>query len=267
MSETPWAYRVEHWPGVVGGFSARGPVTDPADPQSGFNLGHTPTADPVAVAARRAALQVDLGLPDDAVVQAEQVHGREVAVVTRADLDRLPRRHDCPTVPGVDGLATAEPGLALRLFYADCCPVCLYSPQVPALAVLHAGWRGSVADIAGEGVRVLAATWDVAPTELQAIIGPCIGPECYPVGEEVIAAVTALGLPTTLPRHAGQTCLNLQALNRALLQRAGLPPAQITTVPLCTSCGPVALYSWRRDGPQTGRQVAVMALWGNEGEA
>lgn len=267
MSEVPWAYRVTHWPGVAGGFSARGPVAEPADPQSGFNLGHTPTADPAAVAARRAALQADLGLPDDAVVQAEQVHGREVAVVSRADFHRLPRRHDCPTVPGVDGLATAEPGLALRLFYADCCPVCLYSPKVPALAVLHAGWRGSVADIAGEGVRVLAGHWGASPGELLALIGPCIGPECYPVGEEVIAAVTALDLGETLHSHSGQTCLDLQALNRALLQRAGLSPAQITTVPLCTSCGPVALYSWRRDGPLTGRQVAVLALRGEDRKA
>lgn len=258
------------WPGAAAGVTARGPH-DPAGAPSGYNMGHTDQADHEAVERlRRRAVQELLACRSDAapaqLVMAEQVHGNKVAVVRHEELPDLPRRHGHAYYPGCDALIAAEPGLALMLFYADCCPVILYSPTAQCGGVAHAGWRGAVADIAGETVRALQSEFGAEPNDMHAIVGPCIGVECYEVGPEVAAAVVALELDCCLRKTkmaaASDRCqLDLLALNVALLQRAGLAPENIRPIPHCTRCGPVPLFSWRRDGPATGRMAALFTLF------
>lgn len=258
------------WPGAAAGITARGPH-DPASPASGYNMGHTEQADHGTVERlRRRAMRELLACRSDAganqLVMAEQVHGNRVAIARHDDLPALPQRHGHPYYPGYDALITAEPGLALMLFYADCCPVILYSPAARCGGVAHAGWRGAVADIAGETVRALQSEFDAKPADMQALLGPCIGVECYEVGPEVAAAVQSLALERCLHKNkmaaAQDRChLDLLALNVALLQRAGLAPENIRALSHCTRCGPVPLFSWRRDGPTTGRMAALLTLF------
>jgi YfiH family protein len=285
MTPDLWTYLERGWPGAVAGLTQRGPH-DPACPWSGHNFGHTTQADHAAVAALRrralAELSSERGLPSPqplpllgprascpqplpSLVCAQQVHGANVAVARHADLPALPPFHDTPYYPDCDALITAESDLALMLFYADCCPLVVYSPDPLCGGVGHAGWRGTVADMAGALVGALEREFGARPERLQALVGPCIGVECYEVGPEVLAAVEALGLedvgavtdrdPTTDRDH-----LDLLALNLALLQRAGVPAANVHPLPHCTRCGPVPLFSWRRDGPTCGRQVALFVL-------
>src|SRR5262245_21685319 len=72
------------------------------------------------------------GLPADGFAFARQVHGAEVAVVTKAGL-----------VGSVDVLTTDRPGLPLAIFTADCLPVIVYDQRERRLAMAHAGWRGT----------------------------------------------------------------------------------------------------------------------------
>jgi YfiH family protein len=260
-----WTHFLDDWPGVVGGFTRRGPH-HPADVQSGGNLGHTRNADHLAVTrARRAALR-GLGVPGHILVCADQVHGNHVAVARHRDLPGLLRRWGTPYYPRTDALITTERGLALLLYYADCCPVFLWGavpgavPLSPAIGLAHCGWRGTVADLAGATVAALTREWGCAPAQMRAHVGPCIGVECYEIGPEVVAAVREIGGEAALRDYAGRTHLDLLALNVLLLERAGVPAAAITTTPDCTRCGEVPLFSWRRDGPRTGRLGALLAL-------
>jgi YfiH family protein len=164
-----------------------------------------------------------------------------------------------PYYPDCDALVTNEPDLALTLFYADCCPIIIYSENPRCGGVAHAGWRGTVADMAGAIVGALAREFGAQPGQLQAVVGPCIGVECYEVGSEVRDAVAALELGSNATVIRGSH-LDLLALNVALLERAGVPADHIHPLPHCTRCGPVPLFSWRRDGPTCGRHVAMFLL-------
>jgi polyphenol oxidase len=254
-----WTRLVHDWPGAAAGVSQRGPH-DPAVPWSGYNLGHTDRADHAAVDALRRRALTELGAPQAQIVCAYQVHGRHVTAVRAADLPSQPDFYGYPQVSATDALITAEPGLALTLFYADCCPIILYSPDPLCGGVAHAGWRGSVADMAGSVVGALQHEFSARPDTLQALVGPYIGVECYEVGSEVVKAVEGLGMAQTLQRYGDSIHLDLLSLNVALLQRAGLPTTNIQSVPHCTRCGPVPLYSWRRDGPTCGRMAAMFVL-------
>ena len=108
----------------------------------------------------------------------------------------------------------------------------------------HGGWRGLA-----DGIVESAA----ARVEAEAAaIGPGIGPCCYEVGEEVLAAFS------DLDGVAEGRMLDLPAVARALLERAGV--ATVEVAGLCTSCNPDLLFSHRRDGERTGRQAGLAWL-------
>lgn len=259
VSRSHWTHRITYWPGAIAGFTARG-EHDPADPESGFNLGHTHHADHEAVDRRRAEALVELGIPEHRIVLADQVHGTHVAVARAADLPHLEHRYAYPYYPQTDALITDQPGLALLLFFADCCPVWVYAETPRCGGVAHCGWRGSVADMTGAIVTALHEQFGAPPASLQAVVGPAIGGECYEVGPEVVEAVAQCEARETIRYRDGSSYLDLPQLNALLLARHGIPPERIRVIDSCTRCGPVPLYSWRRDGTATGRMAGLFAL-------
>ncbi len=160
--EAPGPYRVAFTTregGVSGG------------PYRSLNLGARGD-DPRAIDENRRLACAELGLDPGALALNRQQHS---TIVTRAR----------PGLRGVgDGLFSDEPGLPLLALAADCVPVAIVSTVgPPALAVVHAGWRGLAAGILAAAVAALAAT------ETAAIVGPAIGPCCYEVGPEVVGAL------------------------------------------------------------------------------
>jgi len=143
---------------------------------------------------------------------------------------------------------------------ADCIPMILFDPRAGAGAVLHAGWRGTCRRIASEGVRVLGDGWASSPCDLLALIGPCIGPCCYRVGEEVIRAFRDAGIagPGVFRIEEGSRCIDLSAANRRLLEEAGIPPRNIFDSSLCTRCRPDLFPSYRREGARAGRILGFL---------
>ena len=124
-----------------------------------------------------------------------------------------------------DGICTNEPGVALVCFSADCTPILLHDPVRHAVAAVHAGWRGTAQGIAARCVELMTREFGTDPADLQAAIGPCIGPCCFETGPEVPEAMlAALGseaaayirrdgaLPSADPRpEADKQCLSLQS--------------------------------------------------------
>ena len=81
------------------------------------------------------------------VVQAHQVHGDRVAVVTSAGTTR-------EELEGYDALVTDVPGVAIGARTADCIPVLMYDPVHKAVAAVHSGWKGTVVKIAAKTLAV-----------------------------------------------------------------------------------------------------------------
>src|SRR5580658_8570156 len=84
-----------------------------------------------------------------------------------------------------DALISDRPGIIIGIRTADCVPVLLADPPNRGIAAVHAGWRGTAAQIVRETVAATAAKWQTRPQDLRAAIGPSIGSCCYEVGPEV----------------------------------------------------------------------------------
>lgn len=173
-------------------------------------------------------------------VLLHQVHSAGVLAV-----DDVP-----PGKPDADALITNRPGLLLVVKTADCLPLFLVDEDRRAVAAVHAGWRGTAARIAAVAVAALKERFGSEPASLHAILGPCIGPACYEVGEDVIASFggdPGDGSPLfTAAKRSGRYLLDLAAANRLQLEAAGVAPSRIRAAGVCTHCSP-DLLSWRRD--------------------
>jgi YfiH family protein len=202
----------------------------------------------------RAGLYARLGITADRVVNAEQVHGGEVARVTSADGGR--------TVPGVDALIADDPDLMLMLQFADCVPVLVHDPRHDAIGAAHAGWKGTAVAIAATTVDAMRIHLGSDPGELRAWIGPAIGQCCYEVSDEVAGAVEAAtpGASLTYPSERGRPMLDLQAANRAQLLAAGLRPENLHWRVTCTACQVDTYFSHRGENGQAGRIAALIGL-------
>ena len=148
--------------------------------------------------------------------------------------------------PG-DGLWSDEPALTMLVLTADCLPIVLVrsNGSAPAVAVLHAGWRGLLEGIAAAGA---AALGEGAPA---AVLGPGIGPCCYEVGADVAEPFSAAFGRDVV--HGGR--LDLWTSAERALRAAGCE--RVERVDLCTACHPQLFFSHRRDRGQTGRQGAL----------
>jgi len=193
------------------------------------------------------------GRDTGSVVHAHLVHGNDVARVTRAD--------DGTWASRVDGIITDEPGCALTMNFADCAPILLYDPRRRAIGIGHAGWKGAIVDLPGAMVRAMQQTFGSRPQDLLAAVGPCIGPCCYEVGQEVISAVhDAFSRPEALLRDNGgaRPYFDLPAANRVNLQRAGVQQVEMSGY--CTACRTDLFFSHRAEKGRTGRFGAILML-------
>jgi len=222
-------------------------------PFASLNLGRGVDDDPETVATNRRAVLQTLGLRPAQHVEADQVHGSVVAVVGAEDAGR--------SIAGADGLVTADPGLALAIHAADCVPLLLADPKRRVVAALHAGWKGTAAGIAVEGVRILADRFKSNPRDLLAAIGPSIGPCHYEVDEPMQERMRrGRWWPEVAAANGRQRWqLDLRAACRRQLLDAGVSSARIEVLDLCTYDHPDLFYSYRRD-KVTGRMAAVVAV-------
>lgn len=177
---------------------------------------------------------------------ADQVHGSRVALVPTGDRGETPVRE-------TDAIVTATRNAPLVILTADCVPILLADPAAGVVGAAHAGWRGTLAGIAGITVTAMVeAGADAA--RIQARLGPSIGPCCYRVDDRLKNAFSArFG-----PQGEGDT-LDLASVNISTLTEAGVPDGNIEALRLCTSCRDDLFFSWRRSR-DTGRMAALAML-------
>ncbi len=157
-----------------------------------------------------------------------------------------------------DALVTDRPGLLLGVRTADCLPLLVADPEHRAVAAIHAGWRGLVAGILAEALRRMAERFGSRPEALLVAVGPAIGPCCYEVGPEVAAQFREL-----FPERkdlSGRTRLDLAEAARRQLCALGVGEERLAVAGICTRCRAEEFYSWRRDGPRTGRMLSVIGI-------
>ena len=149
-----------------------------------------------------------------------------------------------------DALTERTPGAVVAVRTADCIPILLADPRNRAVAAVHAGWRGTAAQVAARAVEAMAREFGTRPEDLHAAIGPGIGECCYEVGPEVAAHFGA----------AGRARIGLAAANRRQLEALGIPAARICVANLCTRCLAAEFHSFRRDGESAARNYSFVGV-------
>ncbi len=225
------------------GFTTRGGGASPA-PWDSLNLGGAVGDAPERVAENWRRLEAATGL---GFARVRQVHGVRVV---RVDAAGAPAEE-------ADAVLSLRPRVAATVSVADCVPVLLADPDTGAVAAVHAGWRGTVAGAAAEGVRALARAAGARPARQLAAIGPSIGPCCYEVSAELASRFRAELGPVV--REGPTPHLDLWEANRRSLEAAGVDPGRVEVMGRCTACARDLFFSHRRDAGRTGRQMAFIA--------
>lgn len=177
-------------------------------------------------------------------VVARQVHGRDL-------IEHGPTTRGIQVCPPADGHVTTTPGVLLAVTIADCVPVSIVAPDARAIALLHAGWRGTAAGILEAGLAALRGRTGAGAHTLHVHMGPAICGRCYEVGPEVPAAL-GLDVPP------GRTCVDIRADLARRAVRNGVPAAHVSYSTWCTRCDRPAFFSHRGGDP--GRQAGLLGI-------
>jgi polyphenol oxidase len=211
-----------------------------------------------------------LGLDPEHLVTLGQVHGRDVRIATEAHAGHGAKPGSIQIGLG-DALVTNQSGPVLMTLHADCQPVLVVDPgsgrHGPAVGVAHAGWRGTVADILGATLAVMAAAFGTRADDVRVVLGPAIGRCCYDVGEDVVNGwrqTAGADADEALESRGDRHRFSLTAANRLLLDRAGVTAANVETSAICTKCNGNHWFSHRGQGAHTGRFGAMITILGDE---
>ena len=228
-----------------GGFSS--------GPLSSMNM--SPTRESPDIVKRNYSLVCDVeNIPSERCVLSHQTHTSNIKIVTEEDAGKgLYCESD---IKDIDGLITNVKDLPIVIFYADCVPILLYDPVKKVIATVHAGWRGTVADIAGKAVDIMKENFGCNPYDIFAAIGPSIGPCCFETGKDAKDEFVSADLGEFI---IGEN-IDLQKSNEKKLMLHGLIPENITISGICTKCRKEEFFSHRGCGSDTGRMALIACL-------
>ena len=233
---------------------------------STLNPGLTTQDDTKKIAKNREKISEVIGFKLSESIELE--HGNKVHIIRKKE------DNDGSII--ADAVITNLKKEPLVILYADCVPVFILDPVTPAIALIHAGWRGTVLKIVTETVMAMQKEFNTNPSDCLAGIAPSIGKCCFEIGEDVakqfVIAFEAwkdlepylsnesTNKHTDIQNINNKFYVDLWNINKRLLIQSGLLDSNISVAGLCTSCRKDLFYSYRRDKKITGRMAAVLTL-------
>ena len=223
-------------------------------PWNSLNVGGTVGDELTRVRANRNLSLQALGCSPDSVFDVWQVHGADVICANAP-------RPDGESVRQADIILTDKREVTLYMRFADCVPLLLQDPRKGVIGVAHAGWMGTVRDVAASAINSMKEQYGCNPADIVAGIGPSIGPDHYEIGSDVILRVMQKfgdESELVLKSHNGKIHFDLWKSNQMLLERAGVGRIEVAGV--CTSCNTADWFSHRAEKGRTGRFGALISL-------
>ena len=241
--------------GIVHGFTCRTGGNSDIVP-GGLNMAlHVGDAKEKVLANREKVAQA-LEYGAGKATTCAQVHGNNVVVVTKELVGKGAYDYN-DTIQDTDGLVTDLPQVPLMLFFADCVPVILFDTKGQGIALVHAGWRGAVSNIAAKGALLLRDNCGAELKNIMAAIGPSIGPCCYEVDKTVWDKAEEFH-DCFKPSDSGHWFLNLWQVNKEQLLRLGIPQENILCAEYCTKDHNDKYFSYRGEQGKTGRLATIV---------
>lgn len=216
---------------------------------------HTGECEKVIIANRENVAKA-LGLNEVyCFVTADQTHSANITVIDSRE------SKGWNTVEGAvtdcDALVTNHKGVMLTILTADCVPVLLVDTHLKIVAAVHAGWKGTQANIAGKTVRKMQEVFGSEPKEIAAFVAPSIGRCCYEVGYDVAQHFAD---PETFEKLGEKYMLDLPLVNKKQLLEEGLLVSNIEMSGVCTACEVENYFSHRKEKGCSGRFMSMIGL-------
>lgn len=211
----------------------------------GLNLGFNTPDSEAAVTTNRSLLLAELGIDPGRVAYADQVHSDNIQLVSEDG-----------TYSATDGLITTLPGLTLAIQAADCAALLLWDASSWVIGAIHAGWRGAAAGIVSKGVRSMVRE-GADPGQLKAFVSPCLSQKNFEVGTEVAELFPSSYVDENSYRKPH---VDLKGFLAGQLRAAGLKPSHIEVRKECTFDDAGDFYSYRREGGESGRMMALIRM-------
>jgi len=233
-------------------FTRQGGVSP--EPWESLNVGGTVGDDLERVRKNRNLSLNALGRNPESVFDVWQVHSAD-AVCANAP------RPEGESLRQADIILTDKRDVTLFMRFADCVPILFHDPRKGVVGVAHAGWMGTLRDVAASTVKAMQAQYGSNPADILAGIGPSIGPDHYEIGADVILQVMQKfgdDSEQVLKSHNGKIHFDLWKTSQLLLERAGV--GKIETAEICTACHTDDWFSHRAEKGRTGRFGALISL-------
>lgn len=196
------------------------------------------------------------------IVTAEQIHGDHIVYVNEEHIGKGSVSYE-DAIKGTDALITNCRNVPLMLFFADCVPVIIVDPIKKAIAVSHAGWKGTVKKIAQKTILAMEKNFQTQSQDCLIGIGPSIGQCCYEVDEVVVDEFKKEFKEKTdlcIKKYRNKWKLDLWMANKLQLMEIGVKEENIDCSNVCTSCNSDLFFSYRADHGSTGRIAAIISL-------
>ena len=224
------------------------------NPWGSLNVGGTVGDDLQRVRENRVLSFQALNCVPESMFDVWQVHSSDVVCA------RAPRPLG-ESYRQADIILTDSKDVTLFMRFADCVPIFVHDPRNGIIGIAHAGWMGTLRDVANATIDAMKKNYGSNPTDLVACVGPSIGPDHYEIGADVILQVMQKYGDESelfLKSHNGKIHFNLWEANRFALARAGV--GQIEVCEICTACHTDDWFSHRAEKGRTGRFGALISL-------
>lgn len=201
------------------------------------------------------------GLNFSRLTRTNQKHG---TVVTEVTDDNVGCGFFEPSFDPTDALITKLADTPIVVHTADCVPVLFYDRVNRAIGAAHAGWRGMAAGVIEATINAMEKAYGTDAADVVAAVGPCIGPCCFEVDDDVADVfIHDFGEGVLVTPECGEKVrVDLPKCAFEALTGRGVPEKNIDISGECTKCSETYYYSHRRQGEQRGSQVAIIQISG-----
>jgi polyphenol oxidase len=194
------------------------------------------------------------------LARAQLTHGNNIKMVTAENLKNDNRLWREIKIKNCDGLITDQKEIWLAITVADCLPIFIWDDKSEVVAVVHAGWRGTLVEISRRAVLEIKDHFSISPRRLSAYIGPSIGPCHFEVGDEVwLPFKKRFPNQQIFIEREGKKFIDLWQANLRQLMAGGLLKRKVEIAEICTAGNKSRFFS-RRAGDEKGNQLAVIGL-------
>lgn len=216
------------------------------------------TGDPVhSIVANRNKLSELLGCDETLhFIVANQTHSDNIQMITKRETKGWESLSDA--IEDCDALITDLKGVMLNVLTADCVPVLLHDPNKEVVSAIHAGWKGTKAQIVSKTVKKMQEAYGCDPKDIIAGIAPSIGSCCYEVGKEV--AEHFFEMPEGVTSKGEKYMLDLPFINKQQLLNAGVLEEHIEMSDTCTACDVERFFSYRKEQGCSGRFMSMIGM-------